>query len=472
MAKKNKVYAVKKGNTIGIFNSWEECQNAIKGFSGAVFKSFETETEAQAYLDDKDIVLENDILPRLKENVVVAFVDGSFNVQRKIYGYGAYIFAPNLEEPLELCGKGSNEKYINLQNIAGELLGAINAVDWTWKNGFNKIAIFHDYEGLAKWANGEWSANQPLSQFYYRFIQEKKDFIQIEFVKVSGHSNNKYNDRADLLAKSSINENRVLKDSQGNSGYIISNVKEQQIQCIVEKLSLECEGFSYTMTVDGNKKIYSLILNDEKVTLSIFNDIKLMVQGKKSNLFQLITTEIIESIECGDFIQILRNAYEINIDIGKVSQEYKKELPLLQSSVLPSSIQKLLQQAIVDLNNPGYGDIEFSKYTLAILRALEGILKLNLSKCGIPMTENRFNMFYKEDGIYKLQIGFANNLSADCIDKIENCYNHYYNQRHTLCHFGVIINSIDTNTRLINSKSEANSIIRETLKVINDNLIQ
>lgn len=472
MAKKNKVYAVKKGNTIGIFNTWEECQNAIKGFSGAVFKSFETETEAQAYLDDEDIVLENDILPRLKDNVVVAFVDGSFNAQRKIYGYGAYIFAPNLEEPLELCGKGSNDKYISLQNIAGELLGAINAVDWAWKNGFNKIAIFHDYEGLAKWANGEWSANQPFSQFYYRFIQDKKDFIQIEFVKVSGHSNNKYNDRADLLARSSINENRVLKDSQGNSGYIISNVREKQINDIVEKLASECAGFSHTVSIDGNKKTYSIYLNNEKVTLSLFNDIKLMVQGKKNNLFQLITTEIIESVDCGDFMQILRNAYEITIDISKISQEYKKELPLLQSSSLPLSIQKLLQQAIVDLNNPGYGDIEFSKYTLAILRALEGVLKLNLSKCSIPMNENRFNMFDKIDGVYKLQKGLAKNLNLDCIEKIENCYNHYYNQRHTLCHFGVIINSIDTNTRLLNSKNEANSIIKDTLKVINENLIQ
>ena len=33
-------YAVAKGKTIGIFNTWKECQNSINGFSGAKFKKF------------------------------------------------------------------------------------------------------------------------------------------------------------------------------------------------------------------------------------------------------------------------------------------------------------------------------------------------------------------------------------------------------------------------------------------------
>ena len=59
MAKKQKIYAVKKGNQTGIFYTWEECQAATKGFSSPDFKSFATEEEAKAYLDDVDIVFEN-----------------------------------------------------------------------------------------------------------------------------------------------------------------------------------------------------------------------------------------------------------------------------------------------------------------------------------------------------------------------------------------------------------------------------
>ncbi len=472
MANKKKFYAVKKGNEIGVFNSWEKCQEAIKGFSGAEFKSFNSEAEAQAYLDDEDIVLKNDILPRLANSNVVAFVDGSFNQQRQVYGYGAYIFAPQLSEPIELCGKGSNEKYVNLNNIAGEVLGAINAIDWAWKNGFSKISIFHDYEGIKKWATGEWNANQPLSQFYYRFIRDKKDIIEIEFVKVSGHSNNKYNDRADLLAKSSINENKVLKDFNGNNGYIINNVREKQIINVIDLLLSECEDLQYTVSTQDSKKTFVLIFRDEKLTLSLFNNIKLMVQGRKTNLFQLVTTAIIVNLDCGDFIKILRDAYEIRIDADKIDSDYKNELPSLQTVSLPGNISKLLKQSIIDLNNPGYGDIEFSKYALSALRALEGVLKFNLSKCGIQMTSHGFNMFDKVNGVYKLQRSHSNGLSVDCINKLENCYNYYYNQRHTLCHFGVVLWGMDTDTRIIDSKEEANSIIKDTLKVINDNYIQ
>ena len=50
MAKK-KFYAVKKGLTTGIFDTWEKCQAAVKGYPGAEFKGFATEEEARAYLD-------------------------------------------------------------------------------------------------------------------------------------------------------------------------------------------------------------------------------------------------------------------------------------------------------------------------------------------------------------------------------------------------------------------------------------
>ena len=35
-----KYYAVKAGNNPGLFDNWPECQESIKGFSGAVYKSF------------------------------------------------------------------------------------------------------------------------------------------------------------------------------------------------------------------------------------------------------------------------------------------------------------------------------------------------------------------------------------------------------------------------------------------------
>lgn len=48
---------------------------------------------------------------------------------------------------------------------------------------------------------------------------------------------------------------------------------------------------------------------------------------------------------------------------------------------------------------------------------------------------------------------------------IENCYNYYKLQRDTVFHFGDIIGSVD-NTRIIDTKEEANEIIKKCIELI------
>ena len=50
-----KFYAVKVGQTVGVFNNWAECQKSISGYSGADYKSFPTVEEAEAYIVGDDI---------------------------------------------------------------------------------------------------------------------------------------------------------------------------------------------------------------------------------------------------------------------------------------------------------------------------------------------------------------------------------------------------------------------------------
>lgn len=467
---KQKYYAVKKGNKQGIFLTWAECQDATKGFSGPEYKAFESEEAAQAYINDEDIALKNDIIPRLQLGKVVAFTDGCFDVAKKAYGAGVCIFArDNIYQ--ELSSRGSNEKYIELRNIAGEIIAVLNAIDWAWKNGYESISIFHDYEGISKWATGEWQTKNALTRYYKQYIDDKSGIIEIEFVKVKGHSNNKYNDRADKLAKGAIFENRVIRDLCGNSGYIISPVNEDDITSLLEKLKFECNGLDYNNSCFGVKKSWQLQFKKEKVSLSLFNNIKLTVQGKKSTLFQIVTTGIIEMLQCGDFIKVLKDAYGIVINRDQVDIDFKNELPRINSLKLPENISILLKQSIINLSNPARSDREFTMYTFPVLRALEGVLKYNLQKCAIPI-EKRFCMFEKSNGIYKLETKYRAGLSVEKIAKLENCYNHLYNNRHTLFHFGIILDGTDVNTRLLNTKAEADSIIKDTLKIIDDNYIE
>jgi len=45
--KKQKYYVVWRGRNIGIFNSWEDCQQQVNGIAGARYKSFDTLREAE-----------------------------------------------------------------------------------------------------------------------------------------------------------------------------------------------------------------------------------------------------------------------------------------------------------------------------------------------------------------------------------------------------------------------------------------
>ena len=46
-----KLYAVRKGFKPGVYRSWKECERQVKGFSGAVYKSFKTLAEAKTFLE-------------------------------------------------------------------------------------------------------------------------------------------------------------------------------------------------------------------------------------------------------------------------------------------------------------------------------------------------------------------------------------------------------------------------------------
>uniref|UniRef100_A0A0X3NWH0 ribonuclease H n=1 Tax=Schistocephalus solidus TaxID=70667 RepID=A0A0X3NWH0_SCHSO len=43
-------YAVAVGRKTGVFTKWSECQEQITGFSGAIYKKFNTESEAKSFL--------------------------------------------------------------------------------------------------------------------------------------------------------------------------------------------------------------------------------------------------------------------------------------------------------------------------------------------------------------------------------------------------------------------------------------
>ena len=50
--------------------------------------------------------------------------------------------------------------------MIGEVLGAINAMDWALSNHCDKIKIYHDYQGISSWIVGDWKANSDVAKMY------------------------------------------------------------------------------------------------------------------------------------------------------------------------------------------------------------------------------------------------------------------------------------------------------------------
>lgn len=197
-----KYYAVRNGRKIGIYDTWIECKEQIEGYSGAIYKSFSSYEDAYNYLNQ-----ESNRISQIKNNTntkeIMAYVDGSFSQEMARYSYGCVILYR--DEVIKLSGTGNNENWVSMRNVAGELLGAMHAVKWAYDNKCDSITIYHDYEGIERWANRTWKTNKVGTKYYSEFIMKYRNYLEIKFVKVQAHSGDRYNEEADKLAKEALN---------------------------------------------------------------------------------------------------------------------------------------------------------------------------------------------------------------------------------------------------------------------------
>ena len=130
---------------------------------------------------------------------IEAYVDGSYR-EGKV-GWGAVIVKDD-ELYGELSGVLDEEEVQGTRQVAGELKAVKEVIFWCKEQKIKEIYIYYDYTGIKEWITGAWKAKNSVTQDYRDYVRTSG--INIHWVKVKSHSGNRYNDKADKLAREII----------------------------------------------------------------------------------------------------------------------------------------------------------------------------------------------------------------------------------------------------------------------------
>lgn len=189
-----KYYAVKVGKNPGIYDTWDKCKEEVSGYNGALYKSFNNYEDALNYIEG--------VSASVKTDLIEVYVDGSYDINTRNYSFGGVVIDNG--KVMEFKKAFPKDDYSQYRNVSGEVRGASYIINYLYKKGIKEFNLYYDYAGIEKWYTFEWKANNDLTKKYQEFAKEMKDKIKVNFIKVKSHTNNKYNDMADLLAKQAL----------------------------------------------------------------------------------------------------------------------------------------------------------------------------------------------------------------------------------------------------------------------------
>lgn len=134
-------------------------------------------------------------------SIVKAYVDGSYDRKNKIGGFGiVYLDENDMIVSLD-SGRIENKPILSMWNVAGEIVAATTVLEKCLYEKISSITIYYDYEGIEKWARKIWQRKNEHTKEYSDTCQRIFKDVNVHYVHVKGHSGNKYNELADILAK-------------------------------------------------------------------------------------------------------------------------------------------------------------------------------------------------------------------------------------------------------------------------------
>lgn len=221
MAKKKRYYAVVKGRNPGIYTEWKGqngAQAQIIRFSGSVYKGFETEREAEEFMNQQSIEqpdIQETEAAGLKEGKIIIYTDGACINNPGPGGYGVVI--KNGKKTEELSGG-----YRMTTNNRMELMACIVGLSALKKP--LSVILFSDskyvVDGISKgwakrWRSNGWmrTKTEPaVNPDLWEQLLKLCGKHDVRFQWVRGHAGNEGNERCDELASKAALGDQLQSD--------------------------------------------------------------------------------------------------------------------------------------------------------------------------------------------------------------------------------------------------------------------
>lgn len=196
-----KYYAVVVGRIPQIYDNWKEASDQVKGYRGAIYKSFSTKKQAEEYM--KSSQQHNTSQQDEEEEIPrwIVYTDGSYDPRSKRAGYGFLILDMNdIQDGLPMMYAFAGRVAGKASNNTGELNGIFNAIKMLDENdeGQSDTIIYTD----SQYSIGAITTPLTSKSKNRELIQQVKDVMRPNIILkwVKAHSDETYNNIADLLA--------------------------------------------------------------------------------------------------------------------------------------------------------------------------------------------------------------------------------------------------------------------------------
>lgn len=248
--------------------------------------------------------------------------------------------------------------------------------------------------------------------------------------------------------------------------YTIKKVSKVWSEGLIEYLK-EIEGVTFELIEKNNPPLNRYVFKSEigdKITINLYKNGTLSIQGKPALLYEdcISYLSYCDEVTVNDIIKSTNEFHESDVEIKDVKYSIKELMPFSHDKI-DNTIIKLISPSLV-LKRINIELEDYTCYVFPVLRAMEGFIKLLLANKSISTCkESGKESFYGIFNLYSICDDKAKIINdSKYIAVLEELYRYFKDNRHNRFHTNQIIES----TTIIESKVEADTIINESISLI------